>query len=133
MPRSPTALTLDHLRRHGFTVDIAERWVPRANIRRDLFGLFDLVALDSREPGIVGVQVTTVGHMADRLRKIQARPELALWLRCGGRAWVVGWKKQGGRWRVKIVAVRTGDLEAVPLTPARRRRGRQPVQGQLFD
>lgn len=130
---SPTSLSLNHLRRHGFLADVVERWLPHANRRRDAFGFGDILAIDCREPGLLLVQCTSLAHVADRLAKARGRPELAAWLRAGGRFSVWGWFKRAGRWQVRIVAVRAGDLEAVPIGPARRRRGRKPVQAELFD
>jgi hypothetical protein len=130
---TPTALTLSHLRRHGFIAEVVEKWVPHANRRRDLFGCIDILAIDRRTPGIVGIQATTLGHVADRLGKAGARHELAAWLKAGGRYEVWGWRRRpSGRWEVKVIELRAGDLEPVPvLTPARR--GRRPRQKGLFD
>jgi hypothetical protein len=129
---SPSALTLVHLRRSGYLADVAEKWVPHANRRRDLFGFIDIIGLDRREPGILAVQCTSLAHVADRLAKARGRPELAAWLRAGGRFEVWGWCKRGKHWRVKIVAVRPEDLMDVVITaPARRRRRHH--QGSFFD
>lgn len=130
---SPTALTLAHLRRHGFLADVVERWLPHVHRRRDAFGFADILAIDCREPGLLLVQCTTQAHVRDRLAKARGRPELAAWLRAGGRFEVWGWGKRAGRWRVKIVAVRGGDLEAAPILDYRLRRGRRPRQRELFD
>lgn len=84
MSESPTARTKRHLRKKGWFVDIAERWVPfhgkrdeegddskrPAGIRKDLFGLFDLVAIPP--PGfyfIAGVQCTTESNRRSRMVK----------------------------------------------------------------
>ncbi|SRR5579883_1555055 len=129
---SPTALTLQALRRHGFNADVVERFLPRIERRHDLFGCIDIIAVDRREPGILGVQATSLPHVAERLTKARGKPELSAWLRAGGRFEVWGWYKRAGEWRVKVMAVRPGDLEAVPLqAPARR--GRRAKQKGLFD
>jgi hypothetical protein len=129
---TPMSLTLNHLRRHGFVADVVERWLPHTNRRRDLFGFIDLVAVDRREPGIVGIQATTLPNVAARLGKARSRPELSAWLKAGGRFEIWGWVRRLGGWEVKIIVVRAEDLEAVPvLVPARRRR--KPKQKELFD
>lgn len=71
-------------------------------------------------------------YVGDRLAKARARPELAAWLRAGGRFEVWGWYQRGKVWRVKIVAVRGQDLAAVPVL-APKRRGRRLRQRELFD
>ena len=39
---SPTARSLRYLRECGHVADVVERWIPRANVRRDLFGVIDV-------------------------------------------------------------------------------------------
>jgi hypothetical protein len=129
---TPMSLTLNHLRRHGYVADVVERWLPHTNRRRDLFGCIDIVAVDRREPGIVGVQATSLPNVAARLGKARARPELAVWLRAGGRFEVWGWVRRPGGWEVKVIVVRAEDLEPVPVrVPARRRK--RPTQRELFE
>jgi hypothetical protein len=129
---SPTSLSLQALRRSGFTADVVERFLPRISRRRDLFGCIDIIAVDRREPGILGIQATSLPHVAERLAKARSKPELTAWLKAGGRFEVWGWYKRAGAWRVKVLAVRLEDLRAITLqAPARRgRRSRQP---ELFD
>jgi hypothetical protein len=40
---STTARTLTYLRRLGFTVHVVERWLSRADVRHDLFGIGDII------------------------------------------------------------------------------------------
>ena len=72
MKASTTKLTLDNLRQQGYIVDVVERWVPNGaggpQIRRDLFGILDLVAIRGSET--LGVQTTTKANAASRARKI---------------------------------------------------------------
>jgi hypothetical protein len=135
MPTSPTALSLALLRRSGYVADVCERWIPipGKKIRKDLFGCFDVLAIDQREPAILAVQCTSVGHVADRLAKAKSKPALKAWLRAGGRMEVWGWAKRGDRWEVKRVEVRGEDLADVVVSAPRRRRGRNPKQPDLFD
>lgn len=129
---SPTARSLRYLRQSGYLADVVERWLPRVNRRRDLFGFADLVAVRRGEPGCLAVQVTSWGHVGDRLARCRRRGELAVWLACGNRFQVHGWGKRHGRWVVKAVEVRGEELQAEVLEgrPSRRRR---PRQGDLFD
>jgi len=130
---SPTARTLELLRRCGYLAEVVERWLPRVNRRRDLFRLADVLAVHPVRREIVLVQTTTADHLAHRLAKVKALPELAGLLAAGCKISLHGWKRQGTRWRVKIVNIRAEDLEAVIVCPLpARRRGRGYRQGDLF-
>jgi hypothetical protein len=123
---------LDHLRRLGFLADVVERWLPRVNRRRDLFGFADIIAVHLREPAVLLVQSTTAAHVAHRLAKARGRPELTAWLRAGGAFEVWGWALDRGAWHVRRVAVRGEDMAPIALTPGRpprrvRRGDRQPL------
>jgi hypothetical protein len=131
---SPTAHTLARLRDLGFIADVVERWLPRANRKRDLFGLADVLAVHPRDRLVLLVQATTLAHVADRLERVRSRPEAALLLRAGVGIEVWGWYERGGRWRPRRVAVRAADLRPVLLDPRPRRRGRKGErQGLLFE
>jgi hypothetical protein len=123
---TPTARTLVHLRRLGFLADVVERWLPRANRKRDLFGVADVLAVHPRDQLILLVQATTAAHVADRLRRVQERPELAVLLRSGLAVEVWGWAKRGERWKLRRVAVEP-ETEPAPVP-----RSRRAKQGELF-
>ena len=129
---TPTARSLAFLRRCGHSADVVERWIPRANVRRDLFGFIDVVAVRRGEAGVLGVQATTLPNVAARLTKAKGRAELRTWLAAGNRFAVFGWYRRGKRWCVKIVNVRPEDLAAVVLQGRSRRRRRRPIQAELF-
>jgi hypothetical protein len=133
---SPTSRTLTRLRRLGYVVAVVESWVPHASIRRDLWGFADVLGVHPAECVFLLVQVTTAANMASRLTKARSKPELALWLKAGGRFEVHGWCKRGPKWEVRIVEVRAGDLRqdlaAVTQQPKRRRGKSRHVQGELL-
>jgi hypothetical protein len=95
---TPTGRSLVYLRRLGFTAAVVERWLPRVQLRQDLFGVADVLAFHPRDRLFLLVQVTTAGHVAHRLAKAKGRPELAAWLRAGGRVEIHGWQQRAGRW-----------------------------------
>jgi hypothetical protein len=132
---TPTVRSLAYLRREGFLAAVVESWIPHANLRRDLFGFADVLAVHPRDRRFLLVQATTVDHLAGRLAKARGRPELAAWLRAGGAFELHGWALRAGRWYCKRVAVRAEDLAAVVLTaaPRRRRRRKGERQGLLFE
>jgi len=130
-PLSPTARSLRYLRECGHVADVVERWIPRANVRRDLFGVIDVVAVRRGEAGVLGVQATTLPNVAARLAKAKTRAELRTWLAAANRFAVFGWYRRGGRWRVKIVELRAEDLASLVIQGPPRR-SRKPVQADLF-
>ena len=84
MATSPTARSLSFLRRAGFIACVVERWIPHANIRSDAFAFGDLLAAHPGKRVVMLVQVTTNDHVAARLKKAKAQPELFAWLKAGG-------------------------------------------------
>jgi hypothetical protein len=122
---TPTARSLALLRRVGYLAAVVECWIPHANRRRDLFGFADVLAVHPVRREIVLVQVTTAGHLADRLAKVRAAPELPGLLAGGCKVQLHGWKRHGKRWRVKLVDVGPGDLGPAAAAPLRRRRRRR--------
>ena len=100
---SPTARTKRLLESEGFIVEVVERWIPGANIRRDLWGFLDVLAI--RDGLTLGVQVTTADHLADRRRKIVASPLLPRVLLAGWKVEVHGWRKVNRRWTARREAI----------------------------
>jgi len=91
MALSPTQRSLKYLREQGYFAQVVEHWVPGANIRRDLFGGIDIVALRADRQGILGVQTTTRNNARARVQKILGIMELDAWMRAGNRIEVHGW------------------------------------------
>lgn len=107
MPTSPTQKTLKHLRQQGYTCAIVEKWNAHTQVRQDLFGFVDVLAVGPG--GTLAVQTTTNSNFSSRMTKILGRKapddakglEKALRLRekliaCLQAGWVVqvhGWDK----------------------------------------
>jgi hypothetical protein len=106
---TPTARTLKLLRRQGYLAETVERWLPGVNVRKDLLGCIDVLALRPGSP-ILGVQATSHSNVAARVKKAVALPGLQVWLACGCVFQVWGWKLQNGKWQVRQVEVRGEDL-----------------------
>ncbi len=131
---SPTARTLDLLRRRGYVAEVVERWLARIERRKDFLGCVDIVAAKAGEP-VLAVQATSLANVSARLKKAGRAPALRAWLATEHATFQVwGWCRRGGRWAVKIVELRSEDLEPVVLqAPRRRRRLRKGErQGVLF-
>jgi hypothetical protein len=129
---TPTARTLDLLRRSGFLAEVVEKWIPRVNKRRDLFGIGDVLGVHPIRREFLLVQSTSASNVSARLEKARHAPGLAAWLRAGGRFEVHGWQLVEGRWTVRQVELRAEDLATIPVSRPRRRGGRRPVQRDLF-
>jgi carbonic anhydrase len=89
-------LTLKHLRDEGWTAEIVEHWVPGANIRRDLLGFIDVLAV--RGADTLAVQTTSAANVSARIRKIAEHPNVGAVREAGWCIHVHGWKKVKGRW-----------------------------------
>lgn len=101
---SPTARTLAVLRERGYTAEVVERWIPGANIRRDLFGFIDVLGIRNNE--VLGVQTTSDSHVAERIKKISESDNLAAVRKAGIAIHVHGWRKAAnGRWTLREVDV----------------------------
>lgn len=95
------------MRERGFYAEVVERWIPGANIRRDLFGILDVFCLgDNGE--LVGVQCTSISNISARLSKIAESPLVGRLRKAGIRLLVQGWqskKVKGKRSEVRFKEV----------------------------
>jgi hypothetical protein len=132
---TPTARTLAQLGADGWTCAVAEAWVPGANVRRDLLGLFDVVAVRADRPGVLGIQATSRPNHAARVHKLLALPALAVWLAAGNTAEVWSWGKRSGHWQCRRQVLELsdpGDVLAVPTPTRPRQRRKGNRQQELF-
>jgi hypothetical protein len=119
---SPTARTLEHLRRLGYEADVVERRVFKM-VTKDFLGVIDVIGVKAGEPPL-GVQATSARHAAARLQKAREAPRLRAWP-TGCRFEVWSWVKRNGRWEVRRVELSGPDLSPVELRPRPKRRTRQ--------
>jgi hypothetical protein len=49
--KSPTAHTLEQLRRDGYTPTVVERYIPNGHLPEDLWAVFDILAVRGDVPG----------------------------------------------------------------------------------
>jgi len=105
MKRSPSALTAELLKEQGWLVWTVERWIPGANIRVDLFGILDQIAI--RDGQVMGLQPTSWENVSARVRKIADSEHIGEVRKLGWTLMVYGWKwdaKTKG-WIHKVVDV----------------------------
>ena len=98
---TPTQRTLKLLRDDGWLAEVVERWVPGANIRKDLFGWVDIVAL--RDGETLAVQCTSYTNISARVKKIADSETVAQVRKAGWLIWVIGWRKVNNRWTQRTV------------------------------
>jgi hypothetical protein len=126
---SPTARTLERLRRQGWIACVVERRLPIARfVTQDAFGFGDVLAAHPVERRILLAQATSASNAANRVAKAKGKPELLHWIRAGGIFQVWAWSKRGLRWEVRIVEVVGEDLEPVVRERPRRRTCRKANQ-----
>jgi hypothetical protein len=101
---SPTQRSLALMRERGFHAEVVERWIPGANIRRDLFGFIDILCI-SDSGDVVGVQSTSDSNVAARVAKIAESPLVGRVRAAGIKLLVQGWRKAKGRWQVREIDV----------------------------
>jgi hypothetical protein len=93
MKASTTRLSMEYLRDLGYTVEVVERWTPSGygggQIKRDLFGILDLVAVRPGET--LGVQTTSRENTAARATKIVESEHIGVLWAAGWRIVVHGW------------------------------------------
>lgn len=90
------------MRERGFHAEVTERWIPGANVRRDLFGFIDILCLGDTGD-LVGVQSTSASNIAARVTKISDSPLVGRVRKANIRIVVQGWRKSKGRWQVREV------------------------------
>jgi len=113
---TPTARSLEVLRELGYVAQVVEQTIPHTQIKRDLLGVIDIVAVH-HEYGILGVQATSGSNHARRVQKALAEPRLGIWLLAGAHFQVWSWRKAGKagerkRWALRREPVTTADFPA---------------------
>ena len=93
--------TLALLRKEGWTLAIVEKWLAAIQIRQDMFGFADVVAI-GESLGIMAVQVCADSGRAAHRTKILAEKRALTWLRAGGRILLISWGKHGPRGGRKV-------------------------------
>jgi len=92
--------TVALLKDQGYQCDVVESYNAFTKRKKDLFGIFDILAIGSGET--IGVQITSKSNMSARIKKIEESEYLPLLLAAGWRIIVFGWfKKDNGRYDVK--------------------------------
>lgn len=107
---SPTARSLEKLRKDGYTCAVTEKWNAFSKTRQDLFGCIDLVGIHPEKKGVLGIQATSTANISARVTKSTAEPRLKTWLLAGNSFSVWGWSKKGKRGEKKTWTLTSRDI-----------------------
>jgi hypothetical protein len=101
---TPTQRTLRHERELGRVAAVVEKWNPHVRIRQDLFGWIDVISVDPKGFGVIGIQTTTQQNAAARIEKARGKCSGALtaWLLAGNSLRLHSWAKRGPRGQRKM-------------------------------
>ena len=100
---TPTARSLKYLRDNGWLADVVERLIPGEMIRKDLYGVGDILAI--RKGGILIVQTTSGSNVSARVKKITEHENMPKIREAGIGIHIHGWRRIKGRWAVRVVDV----------------------------
>lgn len=101
---TPTQRTLKLMRDRGWLAEVTEKWIPGANIRKDLWTFCDVLCLHPESGEILAVQTTSASNMSARVKKIVECELTAIVRKCGIGIHVHGWvaPSKGNRfWSVR--------------------------------
>lgn len=107
-PINASALSVDELRKRGYTAEVVERYNAHTRRRHDLFGFIDILAIHP-EHGFLAIQATSGQHGASHVHKIMdpdraktdkeraaAEKRVAAaetWLAAGGKLEIWAWRR----------------------------------------
>ena len=92
------------MRERNYVAEVVKRWIPGANVRKDLWGFVDILCIGDTG-SLVGVQSTSASNVAARITKIADSPLVGRVRQAGIKILVHGWGKKKGRWSVREVDV----------------------------
>ena len=98
--------TLKKLRDSGDypLVAIVERWNNFAKVRQDLFGIIDLLAVDTKG-NTVGIQVTSYSNISARVKKMEDSDAIHHLRNANWVLLVQGWHKKNNKWVCREVDI----------------------------
>ncbi len=105
-------------------IDFTERKIPHTHIKKDLFGIIDLVvliqdlSLIEEEFYLWGVQVCGGDDFAAHKRKMLASRNAYKWVYGKGKGLVlIGWRELKGGWSPRVHKFTRGDWKTMPPAP----------------
>ncbi len=122
LKKSNIQRTLDWLRMMPDVEDIefTERKIPHTLIKKDLYGIIDLVVLVKNKADwlLWGVQVCSGNDYAAHMKKMLASQKAYKWVYgIDRRLILIGWRKLKEGWRPRCYRFTRGDWRAIPPPP----------------
>lgn len=77
--RSPSAVSTDYMKERGYHVEVVERFIPGAMIRKDFCGVGDLIGIKASRKLLL-VQTTSKANLSSRVKKVTVSEMLPLLL-----------------------------------------------------
>jgi hypothetical protein len=100
LANSQNSRTVALLASRGYKCDIVESYNSFTRRKKDLFHIFDILAVGNGET--IGVQITSKSNMSSRIKKISESEYLPELIKSKWRVIVLGWyKKPNGRYDYK--------------------------------
>jgi len=123
MATSPTQRTLKKMRGDGYVCQTVERWCSFSRRRIDLWSCIDVLCLHEDHGGVTGVQTTSASNLSKRKAKILGSEEMRLFIECGNRMFLHGWRKGGPKgkrktWICNETQIRLCDFQELNNVPA---------------
>lgn len=91
--------SLKLLKEEGYFAQVVECTIPNTFIKKDLFGVFDILAVNA-EGVVVFVQVTSKSNASSRRKKVLEAEVTEAILMGGSRVELHLWQKKSNRWKV---------------------------------
>ena len=108
-------LSLEMLRNEGWQCQKVEHWNAFARRRQDLFGFIDILCMSESHCCFLAVNAMQSQEINNHVAKLRKSIMATIFLACGGRIHLHGWKKAGkrhpeaGKWICRIVKYPTNE------------------------
>jgi hypothetical protein len=115
-------MTVEFLQKRGFLAETVEKIIPRCNKRRDLYNMYDVVAVKPGE-GVLFIQATTKNGLGEHRTALLGKPGLEFCLRSASRVQLWSWRETVGSNGLKEPRVEEaflladGSVEFRPILP----------------
>ena len=89
-----TRASLDFLKRKNYICEVVEQKLRHSVNKKDLFNIFDILAINPNKLITLGVQTTSYSNTSARIKKIINSDKTLPWLKTGNSIQVHGWKDE---------------------------------------
>lgn len=97
---TPNQRTITLFKKGEIELQTVERFIPGANVRKDLFGIIDFLCIINNK--ILGIQSTGTAFSEHHQKIMIMENNLRLWLSTGSEFILIGWRKLKGKYKPRI-------------------------------